>query len=327
MSPFGPAFGAALALAVAWSPADAALQLCNRSSYIIYAATGAFSAGEVAMQGWTRIAPGRCAVAITTDLTAHAYYLFARSSRAHAGSPRAWNGQTNLCVKDKDFALSLPAGGRCTAPETYELPFAALDTHHRRSWTATFRETPDLGSMQNAERAGLKRLLADIGTRDTGNPKTVDAALADLRRRLHVPAGADASALFDALETQAMKSAIPAGYTICNDTDKPAWAALGQKKGTVFVSRGWWTVAAGTCAQAITEPLANNPVYLRVERPNGAPLVVGPEKFCVTNIEFEIQGRERCTQRGLVEAGFAQTNAGGAPGFTAHVTVRGLAPG
>jgi uncharacterized membrane protein len=272
------------------------------------------------------VAPGACETAIQGDPIAQASYLYARSARAHSSAPRAWNGQINLCVKDRDFTLRLPLGfPRCTAIDTYELPFAAIQTHHMRSWTTTLRESPDLASMPAAERAGVKRLLGDTGVRNLANDKAIDAAVAQFRKRTRLQDKAGTAALFNALETEAMKTAVPVGYTICNDTDKPAFAALGQKKAKVFFSRGWWTVAGGTCSQVVTESLSGTPVYLRVEKHGGVPLVSGPMTFCVTNIEFEVQGREHCVQRGLAEAGFAQTNVNGQSGYTAHITASGLA--
>ena len=123
-----------------------------------------------------------------------------------------------------------------------------------------------------------------------------------------------------------MKSATPLGYAICNDTDKPFWAALGEKKGAAFVSRGWWMVTAGSCAKAITTSVASHKVFLRVEKSKGVALVSGAARFCVTDIEFEIQGRDHCAARGLVEAGFAETNAKGAAGFAVHISEAGLVP-
>ena len=326
MSRLVPSLGTALLFILVLSPAQASLRLCNRTSYVIYAATAATTAGGTDVKGWTRVAPGACEVTIQGDLIAQGYYLYARSARAHSGEPHAWSGQTNTCVKDRDFSLRLAPGiPRCTAPDTYELPFAAVQTHHMRSWTATLREAPDLASMPAAERAGLRRLLGDIGMRNLANDKAMDTALAQFRRRTHLQDKAGTAALFNALETEAMKTVVPAGYTICNDTDKAAFAALGQKKAQGFVSRGWWTVAGGTCSQVMTEPLSGTPVYLRIERQGGVPLVAGPMTFCVTNIEFEIQGRDRCVKRGLAEAGFVETNVYGRPGYTAHITGSGLA--
>ena len=318
------AWWAFLLAVLAASPAEASLRLCNETSYVIYAATGVLRGG-IKVSGWSRIVPGSCTTALQGDLAAQAYYLYARSSAAHTGARRAWDGQVNLCVRDTNFSLTMPSpSAPCASSDAYELPFAALQTHHMRSWTVTFHEAPDLGSMKNAEQAGLKRLLADVGAKGLSSPKAVDAALAAARRRLHLPAGAGPALLFDALETEAMRASVPAGYTICNDTEKTVWAAIAQRRRAVFVSRGWWAVGAGACAKVITESIAKMPVYLRVERGKGVAVVSGAEKFCVTNIEFEIQGRERCAARGLTEAGFAATNSQGAAGFVAHISSRGL---
>lgn len=311
----------ALAAALLLTPAKGALRLCNSTSYVLYAATGAGSKKDVAVKGWTRVVPGACQIAIKGDLTARNYYLYARSSPAHAGEPRAWSGKTALCVRDNNFSLTMPRG-RCK--NGYALPFATLDTHHMRSWTATLRQSPDLGSMKKARNAGLKRLLGDIGVRDISGGKAMHAALAAFRRRMHLPPGAGDGALFDALETEAMTRANPAGLTICNDTDKPAWAALGLQTGKVFTSRGWWDLTAGSCARALARSVANRKIYLHVERAKGPPLVSGPEKFCITNTAFDVQGRGGCVKRGLTEAGFAAVGGGRAAGVTAHVTDKGL---
>jgi uncharacterized membrane protein len=318
---------AALAFALATPPAHASLRLCNRTSYVLYAATSSAGASDALVQGWTRIVPGSCRVAIQSDLAASAYYVYARSSSAHSGAPRAWNGNSNYCAKDTDFSLRLPRlSTRCPALDMYELPFAAVATHHMRSWTTTFRETPDYASMKSAETAGLYRLLIDIGAKisASNSGKTAEAALALFRKRMRLSDKASAANLFDALETEAMKTAAPIGYTVCNDSDKPVWAAVAQRKGAVTVSRGWWIVAAGGCAKTITDSVANAKIYLRVEKGKGVALVSGPEKFCVTAIEFEVQGRQRCGARGLSEVGFAETNIKGTPGFVAHVSADGL---
>jgi uncharacterized membrane protein len=309
-------------------PAQAGLTVCNRTSTVVYAATAALTLPDVSVKGWTRLVPGACAEAIKGDLTAQAYYLYAKTSRAHGGTPRAWSGATRVCVKDKDFSARLPFNARCTAG-SYELGFAEVQTQHLRAWTTTLHDNPDLPSLAAAERAGLKRLLADTGVRNAITDKQVDAALKAFRSRVHLAPNAPTAALFDALETEAMKAASPSGYTLCNDTAGDVYAAIGLSmvalKGPVFVSRGWWTVASGACAPLLTESIAGKKVWLRVERGKGAPLVQGAAKFCVTNIEFDIQGRDRCAARGLVESGFAETAGGPPSGFTAHVTAAGLA--
>src|SRR6185437_14634653 len=52
------------------APASAALQLCNQTSYILYAAFGAATKAELDARGWSRIAPGDCATPIPQSLTA-----------------------------------------------------------------------------------------------------------------------------------------------------------------------------------------------------------------------------------------------------------------
>lgn len=311
-----------LLLAGLWGwPAEAALKACNRTSYVLYAAAAALKMPDVEARGWTRIIPGACAEVLPGDLSADGYYLYARSSRAHGGAPRAWSGPVSACVKDKDFAAKSAFGARC--PEgSYELGFAQIDTHHMRDWNATFRETPDLPDMPSAERLGLKRLLSDSGVRT--DDKGLDKAIAAFKTKAHLAANAPTSALFNALETEALKSAVPAGYSVCNDTGAPFYAAIGQQNGNTFSAKGWWTVAAGACAPLITDPISGQKIWLRVERGKGPALVGGPNGFCVASVEFDIQGRQDCQKRGLIPAGFAETNTKGAAGFTAHVTGNGL---
>lgn len=317
---------ASLALGFA-TPAHAALNLCNRTSYVIYAATAAVSGPNAATKGWTRLPPGVCKAALQGDLTASAYYVYARTSLAHAGPSRAWGGTASFCVHDGDFALNAPSAANCD-DESFPLSFAQIDTHHMRTWTMTFTESPLLSSLPGAELAGLKRLLRDNGLKVgplDGNPdNTAAASLATFRARMRMPPGATAADLFDALETDAMKMTAPAGYAICNDSKAPLLAALGQQSAGKWLSHGWWKVAAGSCAKAITTPLAADKIYLYAQHPDGRPVVRGPDTFCISNVAFDIQDRTRCKERGLQEAGFAQTATKGLSGFAAHIGDEGL---
>ncbi|HJW42716.1 MAG TPA: DUF1036 domain-containing protein [Rhizomicrobium sp.] len=311
------------------SPAHAALTLCNRTSYVLYAATGAAVGSTVQVQGWSRVAPGLCQPVLQGDLAASAYYLYARTSQAHSGPARAWGGNVQICVKDSNFTnrdTINPA--HCATDDYLELPFATVDTHHLRSWTATFSESPALASLPQAQLAGLKRLLRDSGYRigaiDGAPDKATDAALADFHKRMKLAPTASVADVFDALETEALKSATPAGYAICNDTAKSVAAAIGQKLRSDWISHGWWKVAAGSCAKVMGDLTDEDSVFLFVQKIGGPPLVAGPNKFCVADIEFDIQGRGHCAQRGLNEFGFAETKVKGLTGFAAHVGGTGL---
>jgi uncharacterized membrane protein len=73
----------------------------------------------------------------------------------------------------------------------------------------------------------------------------------------------------------------------------------------------------------VTQPLNADRFFIRAEKTNGTPVLQGAEKFCITDIESEIIGRENCAGRGLREAGFAVSDVRGKRGYTARL---GAAP-
>ena len=313
------------------SPATAAMTVCNRTSYVLYTATGAAApANSAQAQGWQRVVPGACRIVLPGDLTASAYYLYARTSQAHSGLARAWGGDVSICVKDTNFSAKSPlSDSRCPSDDFFQLPFALVDTHHLKSWTATFSESAAIATLPQAGTAGLKRLLRDIGYGVAGGSdgapdKTLDKALADFRKRMKLAATASSGDLFDALETEALKTATPAGYAICNDTAKSVAAAVGQRLRNDWISHGWWKIAAGSCAKLMGDLGGFDSVFLFVQKINGPPLVSGPNKFCVADIEFDIQGRNQCPSRGLTELGFAETRVKGLAGYAVHVGDTGM---
>jgi uncharacterized membrane protein len=312
-----------------WAPAQAALTLCNRTSYILYAATSAIQSPRSETQGWTRIAPGDCNLTRKEPLTAETYLVHARSSFAHSGPARAWGGNYPVCVKDANFAtrqgVTQPY---CTADDTFALPFAPLDNHGRSVWTMNFDEKPAM-DMTQAQLAGVKRLLSDNGykiARINGAPdKATGAALADFRKKMRFTPTDGNVELFNALEREARKTIAPAGYTVCNDSREAMLVALAQRDGGKPVSRGWWTVHPGACAKTITNALASDAVYLLAQRKSGASIVTGSQRFCITAAAFEIQGAGNCKTRGLAEAGFALTQTKGLNGYVARISSVGLA--
>lgn len=309
--------------------ANAALTVCNRTSYVLYTATGIASPSEVTTQGWHRVAPGGCRAVTQGDLKAASYFVYARTSQAHSGAPRAWGGATELCVKDTNFTVRDPPLARdCQSDDYFRLPFAAVDTHRLKTWTMTFSESAALSSLPQAQLAGLKRLLHDagytVGAIDGRPDPATDKAIGDFRKKLRLAPTASIGDLFDALETEALKTAAPAGFSVCNDTAKAVAAALGEKVRSDFISHGWWKIAAGSCARLSGDLTGTESLFLFVQKINGPPLVSGPNKFCVTDIQFDIQGRNRCKTRGLNEVGFAEARVKGLTGYAVHVGENGI---
>jgi uncharacterized membrane protein len=319
------------ALGLMSAPAHAALTLCNRTSYILYAATAAIQSPRSETEGWTRIVPGECQVARKEALTAETYLIHARSSIAHSGPPRAWGGAYPVCVKDANFSVTQAVTQPyCTAEDTFALPFAALDNRGKRVWTMNFDEQPVM-NLTEAQLAGVKRLLTDngykIGRIDGKPDKATGAALMDFRKRMRFAADAGNDQLFEALEREARKKIAPTGYTVCNESREPLLLALGQMDGASApkaVSRGWWTVQPGACAKAVTTPLTGDAMFLLAQRKNGGALVGGAQRFCTAAAAFEIQGAADCAARGFAASGFAATPTKGLSGYVAHIGPAGL---
>ena len=310
-------------------PAKADLKLCNRTSYVLEAATSTIIKNtESLTQGWLHIFPGDCALAVKGQLNAVSYLVYARSSLAHAGPPRAWGGAFPVCGKEGAFTLhQAVTQPYCTQAETFALSFAPVSIKDRQDWTMALDDSPALPSLVVAQLAGVKRLLADNGYKPgaiNGLPsKPTEAALGDFRKKMKITPANGNEVLFAALEKQALTKAAPQGYAVCNDTSEPLLAAIAES-GAKPVSRGWWRIAPKACTRAMTAPLGGNPVYLLAQKLNGTALVGGAEKFCTVTGAFEVQGRGDCTKRGMIEAGFAATAGHGAAGFVAHIGNSGL---
>lgn len=319
---------AALTAPALFSPAHAALTLCNRTSFILYAATSAIQSPRSETAGWTRLAPGECQLTRKEPLTAETYLVHARSSIAHSGPARAWGGNYPVCVKDGNFTIKQAVTQPyCTAPDTFALPFAPLDNGGKSVWTMHFDEKPAL-NLSEAQLAGVKRLLADngyaIGRIDGKPDKATGAALVDFRKRMKFDLNAGNAELFTALEREARRKIAPAGYTVCNEAREPLLVALGLSEGGKPVSRGWWTVQPGACARAVTTSLNSDAVYVLAQRRNGASLVSGGQRFCTASGAFEIPGSQGCSARGFSEAGFAATPTKGLAGYIARIGPAGL---
>ena len=317
----------ALALLLFPSIAHAELKLCNRTSYILYAATAQVSGAASQTRGWTRLAPGDCQVAIAGALSKQSTLVYARSSLAHSGPQRAWGGNFPSCVRDANFNLRQTViTPYCTASGSFSVPFAAIDNRGRPDFLMNFDEQPALPSLIAAQLAGVKRLLKDngfsVGQFDGKPDKATGKALTEFRARMHFAPGAGNDALFAALEKEAQKKNAPAGYTVCNDGKDELLVAIGESTAKGQDSRGWWRIAGGACARTITTPLNSDAVWLLAQKINGATVASGPDKFCVTPQEFDIQRRGDCASRGLVEAGFAKTVTRGQAGYVAHVGLK-----
>lgn len=312
-------------------PAEAALKLCNRTSYILYAATASVANSGSTTHGWTRVTPGDCQTALLEKLKIQSYLVYARSALVYSGPQRAWGGDIPFCVKDGPFSLRQKGVTPSCAGDVFAVPFATMDTHGRPDWTMTFDDEPRFASLEAAQLAGVKRLLRDNGYKiaaiDAQPDKTTGAALSDFRKKMHFAERDGNDRLFTALETEAgHHGGTPEGFTVCNDNKADLIAAMGEASDTDFVARGWWRIAGGACARMITTPLKEDAIWLSAQKPGGAALVSGSDQFCVMAEEFELKGRDNCAARGLTQAGFARVPVRGMSGRVVHIGANGLMP-
>ena len=63
-------------------------QVCNETSYVLEAAAGRPDGRAIVVQGWTRLRPGECRIAVNGPLARGTHYLYARTSPAHRGGRR-----------------------------------------------------------------------------------------------------------------------------------------------------------------------------------------------------------------------------------------------
>ncbi|HLY04834.1 MAG TPA: DUF1036 domain-containing protein [Rhizomicrobium sp.] len=309
------------------SPAAADFRVCNQTSFVLYAAVGYEAGVQMLTRGWTRVRPGECGTALQGSLNQPTYFLYARSSRAHSGPARAWGGRIRLCAKETNFAIDVPVGSaRCASDDAFLVPFASVATGHKASWSTTLTEATHFATPASARAAAITRLLGDIGYKLVTTPLGVARALTDFRSRMRLPATPGDNDLLDALETEALKSSAPSGYTVCNDGQGEIWAAIGLRLSRGNASRGWWDVPAGACARVLTRPLNTKAVYVHATKVGNPNLASGPTTFCTEHGSYELSAGAKCSgqQRSLM--GFAETETDGLSGYVAHIGNAGLLP-
>lgn len=289
-------------------------QICNETTYVLEAATGRPDGRSIQVQGWTRLRPGECRVAVGAPLARGTHYLYARTSSAHRGGRQQWTGDARLCVDPtRQFQIENPP--RCT--DSYEeRRFRRVQINKRDSWRTSFSEANQY-SQSRSRQLGLQRLLEDAGFdvregRGGVDPRRIAAAIAQFRTTARLAPSASQDQLIDALETAARRRAGQVGLTLCNRTRGRVWTAIARRRGEGWESRGWWALAPAGCVRTIDEVLIQEVyyVYASLDSPNGPRyLAAGGEPFCTSPARFAILGREHCDTRYYQTALFTRIGA------------------
>ena len=319
------ALGGLTALA-APAPAAAQWTLCNESSFIVEAAVARPETDRLVTEGWTRIRPGDCEVALE-ELTPGPHYVYGRSSLAHRGGLRQWSGTEPLCVDSRDFSFSGDAACEDLGFETrFFIEAPIVGTVHRTAFTEPTLEKvhPDYGSRvlgdpavpgdpERVRIAGLQRLLSDTGfyarTIDGYSGRRTDQAIAAFVADAGLASTPNDRQLIDLLEEAALQRSDEAGLKLCNRADNTIWTAIATRVEESWESRGWWPLGPDECAKVIDTALTQPAyyVYAALESPDGGadrPLANAQEAFCLAPTRFAILGRGSCRNRGFDEGRF-----------------------
>jgi uncharacterized membrane protein len=289
-------------------------QICNETSFVLEAATARPDGRTIQVQGWTRLRPGECRLAVSAPLARGTHYLYARTSAAHRGGRRQWGGDAPLCVDPTDqFQIENPP--RCT--DTYEVRrFRRVQINKRDTWRTSFSEATPY-SQSRARQLGLQRLLEDAGYevregRRSIDPRRFAQAIAQFRSTTRLAPNANEDQLIDALETAARRRSAQVGLTMCNRTRGRIWTAVARQRSEGWESRGWWALAPGGCVRTIDEVLTAEVYYIHasLETAEGTRfLAAGGEPFCTSPARFAILGRTGCDTRYYQTTLFTPINA------------------
>lgn len=302
-------------------------QVCNETSFVLEAATGRPDGRSIVVQGWTRLRPGECRVAVNAPLARGTHYLYARTSSAHRGGRRQWGGDAPLCV-DPSGSFQIENPPQCEPQGLEERRFRRVQINKRDSWRTSFAEAMQYTAAR-ARQAGLQRLLSDAGYdlsegRRGADPRRIAQAIAQFRATAHLPANANEGQLIDALEIAARRRAGQVGLTLCNRTRARLWTAIARRRGEGWESRGWWPLAPNACVRTIDEVLIQERyyVYAAMETPEGERLLASGEAFCTSPARFAILGREHCDDRFYQTTLFSPIRVPNRPGLVVEFEER-----
>lgn len=290
---------------------DAGWQICNETSYILNVATAFMYRDRLVSKGWAKLLPGDCDKAEASK--GQPRYLYAESSPAYAGGIREWKGTTPFCVEEGAFR-SDPAKS-CDPTDKKSRMFLSVDP---KDPVTTLTEPEDYG--RRATIAGLQRLLKNNGYKisridGVSGRRTTRNVRAFLKTR-KLPENLPMPRKLEELEKASQERLAAMGLKVCNKSSEIVWAAIGQRKGENWESRGWWSLPVAECLQLVTEPLSGKDVHIFARQrqtdmsgnllPDKSLRNVSatPAQFCITDARFSALGRENCTGSGYEVAAF-----------------------
>ncbi len=114
------------------------LIICNRTQYLVWAASGQLRQDDFQSTGWLPIPATQCAQVINSNLTDRFYFYYAEAVHEdgrpvrEAGRARVWAGDKALCIKPTRFAIT--GDENCLARGFESRGFVQIDTGTAQRW-------------------------------------------------------------------------------------------------------------------------------------------------------------------------------------------------
>lgn len=311
------------------SAAQAQYSLCNKTSYAMSAAIGYVDEGRMITRGWWRLRPGECNVVITDDVTPGRYFVYSEAIAGHRGPLRTWSGDTPLCVENESL-FTLRDQDVCASDPRRRRDFFAVDVPEDTdgSQRTEFVEEKSY-DVYTAEKAGVQRLLRDVGypiTAIDGNigPSTQKVLRQYRQDRGLGSAGVYDEALIDQLIVEANERDSKLGFFFCNSTSYPVWAALGEPDAEEgYRSSGWWKLEAQECVKVIRGELTATHYFVYGLMDLGdqdIPMIDGTKPMCIADVQFDAAGDIDCDEAGYMSARFRKVEIGSETSWTYQFT-------
>lgn len=122
------------------TPAEADLQICNRTENRVGVAIGYKDDQGWATEGWWNLSNGSCEVLLHGPLVARFYYIYAVDYDAGG----EWNGPAFMCTQDEEFTIR--GINDCSDRGYNRTGFFEVDTGAEENWTIQLVEPGQTGS-------------------------------------------------------------------------------------------------------------------------------------------------------------------------------------
>jgi uncharacterized membrane protein len=111
-----------------------------------------------------------------------------------------------------------------------------------------------------------------------------------------------------------------ADFRLCNKTKSRVGVALGYKDGNIWMTEGWWNIAANACETLLRGTLVARYYYVyAIDYDHGGEWG-GKAYMCTRDKEFTIQGIDDCLARGYERTGFFEIDTGEQQSWTVQLT-------